>query len=81
MAGAEFRNVNIVGLTGAVPKNIIRNRDLAHALGDETIERIIQMTGVEQMHKALPEPYRNRGLSVGNRVTGLHFPVNIIYYS
>ena len=55
MAGAEFRNVNIVGLTGAVPKNIIRNRDLAHALGDETIERIIQMTGVEQMHKALPE--------------------------
>lgn len=55
MAGGEFHNVNIVGLAGAVPKNIVRNRDLAQILGNETIERIIKMTGVEQMHKALPE--------------------------
>lgn len=55
MAGGEFHNVYIAGLSGAVPKRIIKNRDLALALGDETIERIIQMTGVEQMHKALPE--------------------------
>lgn len=55
MAGGEFRNVNIIGLAGAVPKRVIQNRDLAHTLGDETIERIIKTTGVEQMRKALPE--------------------------
>lgn len=55
MAGGEFRNVHIVGLAGAVPKRIVKNRDLAYVLGDETIGRIIDMTGVEQMHKALPE--------------------------
>lgn len=55
MAGGEFHNINIVGVAGAVPKRVVRNRDLAHVLGDETIERIIDMTGVEEMHKALPE--------------------------
>lgn len=55
MAGAEFRNIKIAGIAGAVPKNVVRNRDLVHALGEETIERIIKTTGVEQMHKALPE--------------------------
>lgn len=55
MAGGEFHNVKIVGLAGAVPKHIIRNHDWAGVLGEETIERIIRVTGVEQMHKALPE--------------------------
>lgn len=55
MAGGEFHNVNIVGMAGAVPKRIIKNRELEQILGDEIIERIIDMTGVEQMHKALPE--------------------------
>lgn len=55
MAGAEFHNVCIVGMAGAVPKHIVRNTDFENVLGHEAIERIIQVTGVEQMHKALPE--------------------------
>ena len=55
MAGGKFRNVKVDGMAGAVPKRVIRNRELSHLLGDETIERIIDMTGVEQMHKTLPE--------------------------
>lgn len=55
MAGGEVRNVKIVGIAGAVPKRVINNRELSHVLGDETIERIIKTTGVEQMHKAWPE--------------------------
>lgn len=55
MAGGVFRNVKILGMAGAVPKRVVKNRELSHLLGDETIERIIDMTGVEQMHKTLPE--------------------------
>lgn len=55
MAGGEFHNVSIAGLAGAVPKHIVRNRDLEHVLGEGTMDRIIKTTGVEQMHKALPE--------------------------
>lgn len=55
MAGGMFHNVNIVGMAGAVPKRVVKNRDLAQTLGAETIERIIEMTGVVQMHKTPPE--------------------------
>lgn len=55
MAGGEFHNIIIAGLAGAVPKNIIKNRDWAQVLGDEMIENVVKLTGVEQMHKTLPE--------------------------
>ena len=55
MAGGVFQNVNIIGMAGAVPKRVIKNCELSHPLGDETTERIINLTGVEQMHKTLPE--------------------------
>lgn len=55
MAGGEFHNVRIAGLSGAVPKQIIKNQDSASIFGDKTIKRIIDMTGVEQMHRSLPE--------------------------
>ena len=95
MAGGEFHNVKIVGLAGAVPKHIIRNHDWAGVLGEETIERIIRVTGVEQMHKALPEqtagdlgyvaaadrPHRDRCLDFGNQFPRLYFSCNVICYS
>lgn len=55
MAGGEFHNINIIGMAGAVPKNIVKNRSLIHVMGEDTMNRIIQTTGVEEMHKALPE--------------------------
>lgn len=55
MAGGEFHNVRIAGLSGAVSKRIVKNQDFVPILGDKTIKRIIDITGVEQMHKCLPE--------------------------
>ncbi len=55
MAGGSFTNIRIAGITGCVPTHIVNNRENARRLGDKTVDRIIDQTGVEQMHKTLPE--------------------------
>ncbi len=55
MAGGGFSNIRIAGMAGCVPPKIVNNRENARKLGDRTVDRIIDQTGVEQMHKTLPE--------------------------
>lgn len=55
MAGGSFSNIKIAGIAGCVPPHIVNNREKAKKLGDKTVDRIIDQTGVEQMHKTLPE--------------------------
>ncbi|MCR4568367.1 MAG: ketoacyl-ACP synthase III [Pseudobutyrivibrio sp.] len=55
MAGGNFSNVRVVGIAGCVPPQTVNNREKARVLGDKTVDRIIDQTGVEQMHKTLPE--------------------------
>lgn len=52
MAGAVFNNIRIAGLTGAVPKCVIHNREYDKVFGKEIVDRFIDLTGVEMLHKA-----------------------------
>lgn len=52
MAGTAFDNVKLVGLTGAVPRNVVTSRSFGDVFGKDTVERFINLTGVEQLHKA-----------------------------
>lgn len=52
MAGGSFQNISLCGLSACVPSQVVSNRVNASILGDETIERIIRQTGVEEMRKA-----------------------------
>lgn len=53
MAGFAFNNIRIAGMTGAVPKNVVPSRFFEFKFGTETVEKFINLTGVEQCHKTL----------------------------
>lgn len=52
MAGAVFYNVEISGLAGAVPKQVINNREYDSIFGKDIVDRFIDLTGVERLHRA-----------------------------
>lgn len=55
MAGTTFYNISISGISCAVPTNTVYNHDFAEILGKETIEKVINVTGINQYQKAIPK--------------------------
>ncbi|WP_323027660.1 ketoacyl-ACP synthase III [Gelidibacter japonicus] len=48
MADLSFKGINIVGMAGAVPKNTIKNRNYTEHFDQDTVNDIVDKTGIEE---------------------------------
>lgn len=52
---SEFKGFAIGGIATSVPKNRFMTDDFAKCFGEENMRKFSQMTGVQKVHRALPE--------------------------
>lgn len=55
MSFFEYENIEIAGMSAAVPSQIVSVDKYAPIFGEKSVERFKQTTGVHQYHKALPD--------------------------
>lgn len=59
MAIFHFNNIRIVGMSCAIPKNVIRPDDFKNKFGEEEVEKFKQMTGILESRRT--DPHQTAG--------------------
>ena len=54
MAGTIFHNMRVAGIAGAVPTHVVYNKDFASMLGEDVVNKVINLTGISQTPRSGP---------------------------
>jgi 3-oxoacyl-[acyl-carrier-protein] synthase III len=47
----KFSNINITGMAGAVPKNVVKTDSYKSVFGKDVVNKFLSMTGIKQTHR------------------------------